>query len=190
MISSSPRPQAECLQRLQRLLPAMAGAAVPGTETACPAVDSLIDRIIGTCAFLQRSLDSALPAPPSQLDQSRVLSLAKIFANLECRHARLTQVMEKVLFYVKQHAAIFMCCADSDFVEALLSSLLAVPSMRRNVADTVIGVFKQMSGFPCHTRAAALCRLSLFLAAHPLPKDFLIHPSSHVVPEVLVRHIR
>lgn len=180
MMPGHPRPQAECLHHLQRLLPSL--------SNSCPSVaDSLIDRIIATCSFLHQKMDS----PPSPLDQSKVLSLAKMFSSMSSGHAKLTEVMENVLFYVKKHASLFLTNAEDTFLESLLLSLLSVSAMRRHVVDTVIGIFKQMpAAFSCQTRAVALQKMTVFMSTNLLSKDFLLHPSSHVVAEVLISHIR
>lgn len=169
--------QAECLHRLQHLLPRLSSQ---------DSREAFIDRIIGTCPFLQRKMDHH----PSLLDQKKVLHLCHVFAGLEGNNPKLERTLEQVLFYVKKNAAAFLCITDSTFMESLLESLLAVSAMQRNVVDTVIGIFKQMAQFDAPTRALALQKLTMFMSTRLLTKAFVLHPSVDVVAEELIKHIR
>ena len=170
--------QAECLCRLQHLLPRLSSPP--------DARDALIDRIIATCPFLQRKMEMY----PSLLDQSKVLHLCKVFAALDGRNPTLEQTLEHILFYVKKNAETLLCVTESTFVESMLESLMTVPVMQRNVVDTVIGIFKQMGRFNAPARALALQKLTLFMSTRLLTKAFVFHPSADVVAEELIKHVR
>lgn len=148
--------------------------------------DVLLDRIVRTSAFL-RGVKGCNLEP---LDEEKLLLLAEVYKSCVATRPKLTTVLEAALFYIKQNADLLMKDSPYSFVESFLGALHDAADMKRHVVETIIGMFKKLHLYVPDRRISALKRLSLFVARHTLAKHFILHPSSTVVADVLLAHIR
>jgi hypothetical protein len=149
---------------------------------------ALVKRIIKSTALMCSTNESF----PSTSEQLKILFLAKLGENCSDLLPLLLAPLERILFFVMQNCEMFFCSPQLHslhFVEQFLIICTHYESLRKHVAETIIGIFKKSAHMELPARVAVISAVVKVLGVYPL-LDLAVHPSVRYVSAVLLSHTR